>query len=913
MALNRGQLIEQFRHAVEQSATEAGREEFIYALLHALDRPKATITKLRNGDPTINVANRSNALAVRQSFYFERVNDGSDVHDVLDARIADPKVVAGRSDDPRVVIVTDFESITAWDVRKQERMEATFAELDRHYGFFLPIYGRGYEQVEDFRELEADVKAARKLGHLFDELREANPVETAADTHALNIFLTRLLFCFFAEDTRIFGDNQFSKLVADHTAKDGSDLSATIQGAFDMMDVRDGDPERAKAPKHLADFRYVNGGLFEERVPAPAVFTAKARRILLDCGGLNWREINPDIFGSMFQAVVEEEQRSSLGQHYTSVPNIMKVIAPLFLDTLRDDLEAARGSVKKLEALLTRLHHIKILDPACGSGNFLIIAYKELRRIEMDVLEALQSARGEQANGSIESIMVGSTGIRLSQFYGIEIDDFAHKVAMLSLWIAEHQANQAFEERFGSVTSPLPLKAGGNIVCDNALQRDWESVCPHERQDEVYLIGNPPFRGRGKRSEEQLSDMTHVFHNFKKFKELDLSGCWFFKGAHYIKNTDAQLSFVTTNSINQGIQVAILWPPILRFGVKIRFAYQGFKWSNSARDQAGVHVSVIGLTAKSDPVRRLFSSESGSLQEVRPSNISPYLLSAGNTVVADRRQPLTELKPMLLGSMAKDGGHLMITAEERSKLLNEEPNADRWVRRIVGAEEFLKGKQRWCLWLVGASAAELSSVPFIRQRVEGVREKRLTEKSTLNIAETPHLFAQIAHPEGDYILVPRVTSERRQYAPIGFFGSDVIATDLVYIIPLGTIYDFGILQTRMHMLWLQTVGGRLKSDFRYSNTLVYNTFPWPEPTAAQRESIEQRAQDVLDTRALYPAKTMSELYDPDKMPADLLAAHRALDLAVEQAYRSTLFRNDNERLEYLFKRYETLIAKEAQA
>lgn len=921
MALNHGQLMEQFQRAAEKAAIHSERDEFIYDFLHALERPKTTITKLRNGDPTTNVAKVPGAIAVRQSFFFEPVEDGRDVHEVLTQRINDPSVIAGKKDDPRVVIITDFNTITAWSVLKKERMEAPFMELDRHYAFFLPIYGRGYEQVEDFRELEADVKAARMLGHLFDEIREANEFETSEEIHGLNVFLTRLLFCFFAEDTGILKHNQFTKLVAEHTEKDGSNVSDVIQAAFNVMNVPDDAQERERLPNSLATLPYVNGGLFKSNEPAPKVFTAKARRVLLDCGSMKWNEINPDIFGSMFQSVVEEEKRSNLGQHYTSVPTIMKTIAPLFLDPLRDDLDVARGNEKKLEALLKRLHKIKVFDPACGSGNFLIIAYKELRRIEMDVLMALQEARGDSAAGSIDSIMVGTSGIRLSQFYGIEIHDFAHEVAMLSLWIAEHQANQAFREKFGDVSPPLPLKAGGNITCGNALSELWSSICPVDRGDEVYLIGNPPFHGQGKRSDEQAEDMERVFRGFKKHKYLDFVSCWYWLGANYLslakgREAIAELAFVSTNSINQGVQVATLWPPILELGIKIRFAYQGFKWRNNARDQAGVHVCVIGLTMKPEPVRFLFTRRSdGGWEKTQPINISPYLLSGNDVVVTDRRKPLAHALPMIRGSQPTDGGNLILSTADREALIEQEPQAERWIKRLLGADEFLNDKKRWCLWLVGVSDDEIEQMPLVKARVDRVREMRLAskKKSTRELGSTPAVFDEIKHPNNDYILVPSVTSERREYAPIGFFGPEVIATNLVQIIPNAGLYDFAILQTRMHMLWLKTVAGRLKSDLRYSNTLVYNTFPWPAPTVSQRKDIESKAQEILDTRALYPTKTMADMYDPEKMPDDLREAHRSLDETVENTYRATLFRNDNERLEYLFKRYETLIAKENEA
>jgi hypothetical protein len=669
------------------------------------------------------------------------------------------------------------------------------------------------------------------------------------------------------------------------------------------------DDRPADLPAHVAQFPYVNGGLFRDDLPVPEI-RGKGRRMMIECGQLAWEAVNPDIFGSMFQAVVDEESRDALGQHYTSVPNIMKVIRPLFLDKLYAELHKSRGSRKRLEALLERLTRIRVFDPAMGSGNFLIISYKELRRLEMAVFRALQEVSGQQ-----EMFM---SGIRLSQFYGIEIDDFAHEVAQLSLWLAEHQMNTLFASEFGRQEPVLPLKDSANLVLGNSLRVSWESVCSPSEDCDVYVCGNPPFNGYNSRSSGQRDDMAYVFQGFKKHKDLDFVSCWLWLGAKFSSENGVNVAFVSTNSIFQGEQVSLLWPKIFELGVSIDFAYQAFSWGNSAKGNAGVHVVVVGMTPHK-PQNLLYQKFEGQWNFRVVKGISPYLLEGGEVAVASRAKPISASKKMVRGNQPTDGGHFFMTSEEREEALAFYPEISNWIKKVLGGDEFLKGRDRWVLWLSDASDEELGELlknDFVRERLEKVSASRLRSSNaqTRKLSEKPHLFWQDNQPRsGGYILFPRVTSERRVYIPIGLFSHEVIVTDLVQIVPGGDPFDFSILSSSMHVDWLRLVGGRLESRLRYSAAIVYNTFPWPDASERQRQEIEKLGREVILARAAHPDKTMAQLYDPDKMPENLLEAHQALDRAVEKLYRDRPFRDTAERQEYLLARYEQLIEAEKAA
>ncbi len=871
------------------------QSEFIFGFMAAYGLPKATITHIRQGGSR-NLAKETGHVGINSKFYFQPVDEGADIELLFEQRIAE---CASTKHKYRFVILTDFVRFLAWDVLTEERLDTELGELFREYGFFLPL--AGLEKAILGAENPADVKAAEKMGKLFDLIKSINELSRPEDIHALNVFLTRLLFCLFAEDTGIFEKGQFTSAIKGYTEDDGNNLDQFLSDLFAVMNSEPNSDLRKNLPSHLAAFPYVNGGLFAVDEPIPSL-GKQGRKILLECCMMNWGEINPDIFGSMFQAVIDVEQRGNLGQHYTSYSNIMKVIQPLFLDSLRAELEKNRKSTNGLKKLLVRLGNIKVFDPACGSGNFLIVAYKELHTLERMIIQALQQLEPQQG--------FSMSSLHLDQFYGIEIDDFACEIARLALWLAEHQLNKQWEQTFGYTRPALPLRSSGNIVSGNSLVLDWHNVCPKGTEDEVYVIGNPPFLGTLGRSDEQRSNMQAVFGDVV-LGTMDFVACWFWKGAKYIQNSFAELALVSTNSICQGEQVAALWPPIFNLGLNIHFAYPTFPWANNARDKAAVHVVIVGLSAR-DKSRRLFQFVNGEWHSYNVSNISPYLVKGSNIAIAPRNKPLTEgIPPLSNGSKPTDNGHLFLNREEYDELLKIEPQAKRWIKKFLGADEFLNAKERWCLWLAGATEEDLRGMPVVQKRVEAVRVFRLasTKENTVKRAEIPHLFDQDRQPtSGSYILMPRVSSERRTYVPLGFYSVDVISSDRNFILPNGSLYEFGVLSSLIHNDWMRLVAMRLKSDYSYGNKVVYNTFPWPTASIAQQTEIERIAEELLLTREDYPGKTLAELYDPDKMPAGLLEAHQTLDRAVDRLYRDRPFKDAAERVSHLLGLYEKLTA-----
>ncbi|MFH6564309.1 DNA methyltransferase, partial [Aeromonas caviae] len=639
MAVNQAKIFEQ----LEQLTQELDVDEFIYSFLTVFGFPKATVSRIRNGDDPRNLAKEAGHVALKNKLYFQPTVERADLNALLDARLSDPAIAKHKI---RFVLVTDFIRFLAWDTLSKELLDIELEELHSNYGFFLPLVG--LEKAIMRSENPADVKAAEKMGKLFDLIRTQNDLSQPADIHALNVFLTRLLFCLFAEDTGIFAKGQFTSAIQSYTEEDGRDLDFFLDQLFTVLNSEPGSAKRQNLPVHLTAFPYVNGGLFSSDQPIPEL-GKKGRRILLECGTMDWSEINPDIFGSMFQAVIDVEQRSRLGQHYTSYSNIMKVIQPLFLDSLQDELDKQLQVVtskraRGLQALLVRLGKIKVFDPACGSGNFLIVAYKELRKLEMAVIKALEE---------VDPQGFAMSGLHLSQFYGIEIDDFACEIARLSLWLAEHQLNSLWQQEFGFAPPALPLRESGNIHSGNSLRLDWNQVCPKGREDEVYIIGNPPFLGTLGRSEEQKADMQAVFDGFKALGYLDYVACWFWKGAQYIQQSKAELALVSTNSICQGEQVSTLWPAIFSLGLNIQLAYPTFTWANNARDKAAVHVVVIGLTVQ-EKQRLLYQRINGEWHCKQVKNISPYLLEGSNVAIGTPNKPLVNGVPSLLFLITHD-------------------------------------------------------------------------------------------------------------------------------------------------------------------------------------------------------------------------------------------------------------------
>lgn len=869
--------------------------EFIFELLGAYGRSSSNITRLRNG--SLNVAdNPSTEVAQKNVIYFKETTD--DLLAVIDELRSAPTVVRYNT---RFVVVTDYEELLAVDTKTNDSLAIPISDIDKHFTFFLPW--AGMEKAQYVAEAHADVKAAERMAKLFDELLALNPElnTTTLGRHALNVFFTRLLFCFFAEDTGIFKEGQFTGAVGTLTQPDGSDVSQFLTDLFTALDTAD----PADKPTHLAGFPYVNGRLFtvEEHHTVPA-FNKKARDLLLESGRLLWNEINPDIFGSMFQAVVTPGQRSDLGQHYTSVPNILKTIEPLFLDGLKEQFDAAFDSAPKLETLLRRIAQIKVFDPACGSGNFLVIAYKELRKLEHAILERLQALQGDKFTFNL----LGSR-INVEHFYGLEIDDFAVEVAILSLWIAKHQMNVEFREKFGIDLPLIPLKETGQVKQGNAARTNWNTVCPNDGDEEIYLIGNPPYYGAKRQSPEQKADFPYVFGSRKFSKNLDYIALWFVKGADYIAGTKAELAFVTTNSVAQGEHVGLMFPLIFDLGLEIGFAYTSFKWENNAKRNAGVTVAVINLRNTRPGSKYIHTDD----VRIEAKNINGYLAEGPNVVIERRKSPLGAARPeMVFGSMPRDGGGLILSPIEREQMIAADARSDQFIKAYVGSSEVINGGERYCLWILDASAAAARSIVPIASRLNRVASDRAESKaaSTAAYAAQPHRFVQISYKPTESIIIPRVSSENRDYIPFGYLDSGTVISDAAFAVYDAEPWVFALLTSRMHMTWTRSVAGALETRIRYSNTIVYNNFPVPSLSAAAKEQLTEAALRVLDVREYHSEKTLAELYDPDLMPDDLRLAHQELDELVDAVYRKRGFDSDEERLSYLFGMYEQMTAEE---
>lgn len=884
--------------AVEERVAPLGGQEtytreFIFDLLAAYGRAQGNITRLRNG--SLNVAeDPATEVAQKNVIYFKETT--KDPLTVIEELRTSPRVVRYNT---RFVIVTDFAELVAIDTKTNETLMIPIREIDQHFTFFLPW--AGMEKAQYVAEAHADVKAAERMGKLFDELLQANPglFDDPTGRHALNTFFTRLLFCFFAEDTGIFTENQFTNAVGSHTQADGSDVAEFLTDLFTALDTQ----FASAKPAHLAAFPYVNGRLFqitaEQTVPQ---FTKKARDLLIEAGSLIWREINPDIFGSMFQAIVTPGKRSNLGQHYTSVPNILKTIEPLFMDELKEKFGNAYNSVPQLEKLLDRIGMIKIFDPACGSGNFLVIAYKQLRQLEHAILERLGDLSVKHQRISLES------RINIENFYGIEIDDFAVEVAILSLWIAKHQMNTEFFEKFNLKIDLIPLKEAGQIVQGNATRVDWNMVCPNDG-GEIYLIGNPPYGGSTMQSKSQKMDFEITLGRAYA-KKLDYVAIWFIKGATYIEGTRAELSFVTTNSVSQGEHVGLMFPMIFDRKIEIGYAYTSFKWENNAKRNAGVTVAVINLRSIRSGLKLIFTDG----LRIEAKNINGYLADAPSIYLYRRSVALSPTLPrMIYGSKPSDGGHLILDANDRERILKFAPSSAKFIKRYVGSAEYINGLSRWCLVVPDENVTEAKSIPELAGRLESVAQYRAksTEKSTRDAAKFPNRFYFFGYKPTDSIIVPSISSERREYIPMGYLGTDVVISNKGFAVYDAEPWVFALLTSKIHMAWVGAVSGRMEMRYQYSNTIVYNNFPVPSLSDVMKEKLTVAALRVLDVREYHCEKTLAELYDPDVMPQDLRDAHAAVDVLVDSIYSKKPYETDEQRLSDLFALYEQMSAEEA--
>lgn len=866
------------------------KETFIYELLVAYGISRTTVTRLKKGD--FNLSKVPGEVLYKKKVLFKEVLSDS----LLTTIDEITKNEESLKHNPRFVIVTDFKTLLAKDTRTGLTLDIPILEIDKHYHFFLPWANS--EIYKSKNDTTADRNASYEMAKLYDILVHENPNIYDDGGHNLNIFLSRILFCFFAEDTNIFPfEGMFTDTLAQHTNANGNDVDSFLDRLFLKLNTEiDKD-----APAFLEAFPYVNGGLFNDTIKSPK-FSSKARKIILECGNLNWGEINPDIFGSMIQAVVNPEYRSGLGMHYTSVPNIMKVIEPLFLNELNEEFEKSKDSPAKLKKLLHRLSKIKLFDPACGSGNFLIIAYKELRRLEIRILQQIHELESQ--------VSIVFTQIKLSQFYGIELDDFAHEMAILSLWLAEHQMNKVFIDElhdFGKAKPILPLKEAGHITQGNATHEKWDVVCPKGKNDEIYILGNPPYLGARLQDSQQKNDMSIVFKNINGYNNMDYIASWFYLGSKYIDGINAKCAFVSTNSVCQGEQVALIWNNILSETIEIDFAVQSFKWTNNAKGNAGVSVVIVGLRNITNSQKYLYINNI----EKKVKNINAYLIDGSQIIVTKRSKPLSNLPEINFGSMANDGGALFLNKQEFDKEITKEPRLIPFIKRVLGAREFINDIERWCIWIEDENLEEALKLPLLKEKIQMVQNHRnkSSREATNVLAEFSHRFAEVRHQKGHSIILPRVSSESRKYIPFGFLDEDYIISDSAQAIYNSEPWIFGVVSSTMHMTWVRAVSGKLEDRLRYSAAISYNTFPFPSITDKQKENINLHVFTILEEREKYPEKNIAQLYKANKMPESLKEAHHELDLAIERCYRLKPFENDVERLEFLFNEYEKMTIK----
>ena len=895
---------------LENLSQTSSKETFIFDLLTAYGLPKSTISLLSKNPSKLS--GKEDQIILKNKVLFHITTLEEDEHVAIDALQKDK---SSYKYNPRFIIVTDFVTFLAIDTKTKETLDINIKDLGKHYAFFLPWCGM--EKSQHVNENPADIRAAYKMDKLYQAIVNDDPEYYKNNSHDLNIFLSRLLFCFFSEDTAIFPKaGMFTDSITSHTHENGDEMDVYFSTLFDVLNTKDSD--RSKFASHLLEFPYVNGGLFENKIKLPS-FTKTSRNLIIECGKLNWDSINPDIFGSMIQAVVHPGQRENLGMHYTSVPNIMKVIEPLFLNDLYEELENSKNDLKKLTKLRERVSKIKIFDPTCGSGNFLIISYKELCELEIKILQILNiNNQATSLTGKDGFVITTMSSVTLNNFYGIEIDDFAHEIARLSLYLAQHQVNLKFEQEFGKLKPILPLQESGKIECGNATRIDWEKVCPRVehgidrktiiKEYEIYVVGNPPYLGSRNQNIEQKNDMAVTFEKFKDYKKLDYVASWFYLASSYVENTNIKYAFVTTNSITQGEQVALLWNLIFSKNQEIFFAHQSFKWLNNAKGNAGVAVVIIGIRNVNEDEKYLYSENHKQLVK----NISPYLTNSSNIFVFPRNVSLGNFPNMITGSGPGDDGNLILDIDEKEKLVIQNNKTERFLKKYIGAQEFISNTYRYCIYINKDNVDDAYKIKELVQHFEKVKTFRLQSKKegTKKKADTPHFFDEDRYKSDELILVPKVGSERREYLPIGYYNETFIPSNTTKVIYNAQPWLFGILSSKMHIVWVRAVAGRLKTDMQYSNTLCYNTFPFPNITPKQKESLASHVYNILEEREKYPEKTMADLYDPDKMPDGLREAHKYLDLAIDQIYRSKPFESDEDRLAHLFKLYEEMITKE---
>lgn len=798
---------------------------------------------------------------------------------------------------PKYILICDFENFRLYDLEENKTIAFKLDDLVnnvQHFGYLLGYQKKVYKEQDP-----ANIKAADLMGKLHDRLEEIGYTG-----HSLEVYLVRILFLLFAEDTTIFNKQQFQEYIEQRTNVDGSDLAAKLHELFQVLNTPK-ENRYKNQDEQLADFPYVNGKLFLESLPT-ASFDSKMRQALLNCCYIDWSKISPAIFGSMFQSVMNPKERRNLGAHYTSETNILKLIKPLFLDELWKEFEGIKDNKNKLPEFHKKLSTLKFLDPACGCGNFLVITYRELRLLELAILRA--TYKGGQQVIDVSSII----WLDVDMMSGLEYEEFPARIAEVAMWLIDHQMNMLISHEFGQYFARLPLKKSAKIVHGDALEFDWEEVIS---KDELsYIIGNPPFIGSKIMKQNQRNQIVKEFDYADGTGVLDYVTGWYIKAAKYIQNTKIKVAFVSTNSIVQGEQTSILWGQMLnKYNIKIHFAHRTFKWSNEAKGNAAVYCVIVGFANYDTSNKSIFEYEDikSEAHEIKAKNINPYLVDAKDIFVGKRRKPICNIPEISFGSMPNDGGNFLFTDVEKNAFIEQEPKAEKFFRPLISAHEFLNGHKRWCLWLKSANPTDLKETKLVTERVENVRKLRekSTRQATQKLAAFPTLFGEDRQPKSDYVLIPRHSSENRKYIPLGFFVENSIASDSCLFIEGAKLYHFGVLMSSIHMVWVKNMCGRIKSDYRYSNELVYNNYPFPEnPSDKQINSIETAAQKVLDARLQFPNSSLAVLYDPLTMPPVLVKAHNDLDKAVDLAYRPQAFTSEANRMVFLFELYEKYTA-----
>lgn len=838
----------------------------------------------------------------------EHKSEGKDLDDAYQQAI---EYAAGLPEKvaPTHIVVSDFARFRVYNLEatQEERMyEFRLEELSKYvklFGFLL-----GYQTVKVRAEDPVNQKAVKAIAKLHDSLGESG-----YSGHQLGVLLVRLVYCFFADDTGLFDElDSLEEYLKNRTNVDGSDTGLVLSQIFQVLN-QPKEQRQKNLDEELARLPYIDGPLFEEKLDFPT-FDSAMRNTLLECSTFDWGKVSPVIFGSMFQSVMDKKARHDVGAHYTSETNIFKVIDPLFLDELKEELELAGKSKNKLHAFLSKIRSLRFLDPACGCGNFLVVTYRELRRLELEALKRLNISVDTGARQTSLLQFGKLSQINVDQMYGIEIDEFSARIAELALWLTDHQMNMELSAEFGENFVRLPLKTHPNIHIANALRLDWSEVI--EKEQLSYILGNPPFLGHHLQTPHQKQELRNALHDISAAGVMDYVSGWYSKATDFIQGTKIEVSFVSTNSITQGEQVGILWGDLLLpAGIKINFAHRTFKWSNEAQGRAAVFCVILGFSCV-DRSKKVIYSYYDVRREAHTSMVSrinPYLIEADDVIVRNRTKPLCEVPAMSYGNKATDGGNFILSDSEKNVLLTKYPAAAKYIKRYIGAEDFLHNETRWCIWLPGFNPAEVKAIPPIMERIEKVKQFRSESKALITRNYQYHsLFRQITQPESDYVLVPRVSSENRIYIPLAFFSKDNIVSDSCQAVGGANLYHFGILSSELHMVWVRQVCGRLEGRYRYSKDIVYNNFPWPQsPTVLRIKAVEDAAQGVLDARSNHPGSSLAVLYDQNAMPPDLVKAHHTLDKAVDLCYGKKKFNSEIERLEFLFGMYKELIVKES--